>query len=358
MDRLRPPCDGPPRRAEGSGLDYIGDPIPAAERAAAADVLHRLARGDLSTLHPNATADAAHPFGRLARGDAARPWHALRRAMPDVERRDVIRLHGPNQPDARWTELRPDGIVVTIGSYVGTFREPLVGIPPTHGVAALHYGEVHHVEGGTVRASWLLWDLAGLMIQTGSWPLARPLGAPGHWPAPLGCRGLRDAPAPDEDGAALRDVLVMHRGLDTFDGSDIETIDMGAWAEDFTYWAAGGIGACRGVEGFRAHHQIPYRRAFPGAKGAGHFARISDGPFAATGGDVAVRHTGDDYMGVGASGRSMWFRVMDVYRTDDAGRIAENWLPNDTLGLLAQMGVDVLSRSAHHDGRPKHNLTD
>jgi predicted ester cyclase len=122
------------------------------------------------------------------------------------------------------------------------------------------------------------------------------------------------------------------------------------------YWAGGNIGACRGVEGFRAHHQIPYRRAFPGAAGAGHFLRVEDGPFAATGGDVAVRHTGADYMGIAATGLSMRFRVMDFYRFDADGLIAENWLPNDTIGLMAQMGVDVMARARHLAGEWRRKL--
>ncbi|UWQ21149.1 ester cyclase [Jannaschia sp. W003] len=334
-------------RMQGGGMDE-------AERRAARDALEALAGGDLGVLAPDVAIDASHPWGRL-RGDPA-PWEALRRALPDLERRDAIFLAGANAPDARWTDLRPSRLVACLGSYVGTFREPLAGIPPTGGVAALDYGEAHWIEGGRVRASWLVWDLAGLMIRTGAWPMAAPLGAPGFWPAPRTQDGLRMAPAPGEDGAALVEVLAMHRGLDTFRGRDVAEIDMGHWADGFTYWAGGAIGAARGVEGFRAHHQIPYRRAFPGAEGLGHFVRLSDGPYAATGGDVGLRHTGGEYLGIAATGRSLRFRVMDFYRMDAAERIAENWLPNDTLGLMAQMGVDVLARLAHRRGAPRRTL--
>ncbi len=179
-------------------------------------------------------------------------------------------------------------------------------------------------------------------------------GAPGHWPAPKGGGGVRLAPSADE--GALESVLAMHEGLNTFRSADITSIDMRHWAPDFMYWAGGAIGACRGVDGFRQHHQIPYRRAFPGAAGAGHFIRIADGPFVATGGDVDVVHSGADYWGIAATGREMVFRVMDFYRFDADGLIAENWLPNDTLGLMAQMGVDVMGRMAHLTGHPRTNL--
>jgi predicted ester cyclase len=133
-------------------------------------------------------------------------------------------------------------------------------------------------------------------------------------------------------------------------------MDMRHWAPDFSYWAGGFIGACRGLDGFRAHHQIPFLRAFPDRKGAGHFLRLSDGPFAVTGGDVAITHTGGEYMGVPPTGRKLTFRVMDFYRFDAQGLIAENWLPNDTLGLLDQMGLDVLGRMRHLTGEPRRSL--
>ena len=334
---------------EGNQLDGAG-------RRAARDVLDRLTRGDVDVLAADAAVDAAHPFGRLAGAEAAAPWQALRRAFPDVERRDTVFLGGPNHPDDRMPGARPSPVVATIGSYVGTFREPFVGIPPTHGVAALTYGEAHHIVDGRVRASWLVWDVAGLLLQTGRWPLARCLGAPGHWPGPRGANGLRMDPGAGEEGASLRAVLAMHDALHAFDGKMLGSMDMSAWAEGFSYWAAGGIGACRGVDGFRAHHQIPFLTAFPDRVGAGHFIRVSDGPYAATGGDVALTHTGGEFLGVGPTGRKLRFRVMDFYRFDGDGRIAENWLPNDTLGLLMQMGVDVLGRVAHHEGRPRMAL--
>ena len=327
----------------------------AARRAALA-LLHRAARGDGHVLAPQARVEASHPWGRTGGTAAGLPWADLRRAIPDVERRDLVVLAGRNHPDDRMPGARPSPILGTLGAYVGTFREPLAGIPPTGGVVALPYGEAHHVVEDRLRASWLVWDLAGLMIATGAWPMARPLGAPGHWPAPATGDGVRLDPDPEDAGGSLASVLEMHELLDTFGGGSLDGIDMRHWADGFLYWAGGAIGACKGVEGFRLHHQGPYRRAFPGAVGAGHFIRVSDGPYAVTGGDVALRHTGEEYMGVAATGRDLRFRVMDFYRFDGAGRIAENWLPNDTLGLLAQMGVDVLARVAHLDGRPRRDL--
>ncbi|SFI56406.1 ester cyclase [Jannaschia pohangensis] len=323
-------------------------PDDTAFRRSALTLLADLARGDTTVIAPDATADAAAPFGQLDARGIAILFADLQRALPDLERRDDILLAGRNHDDARWQRPRAPVMVATTGSYVGTFRAPFAGIPPTGGVVTLTYGEAHHIVDGKLRQSFLLWDIAGLMMQAGCWPMAAPLGRPGLWPGPKGGAGLRLEPG--DDSASLARVLAMHDALHAFDGHSIESMPMDAWAEDFMYYAAGNIGACRGLSGFRAHHQIPFLRAFPDRKGAGHFVRLSDGPFAVTGGDVALTHTGADYMGIPATGRALRMRVMDFYRFDDEGKIAENWLPNDTIGLMAQMGVDVMARMHHLTG--------
>ena len=323
-------------------------------RRGAMEALEQWTRGADGALASEATGRAGAPFGELDAAGLAGLMGDLRRAMPDLERRDDVFAAGTNRPDKRMTLTRAPHLVACCGTYLGTFREPFAGIPPTGGVVALPYGEAHHVVDGRILRSWLYWDLPALMRQAGVWPMAPCLGAPGHWPAPRGGDGVRLAPS--EDVGALEKVLVMHEGLNTFDGADIASIDMSHWHPDFTYWAGGNIGACRGVDGFRQHHQIPYRRAFSNITVQGHYIRIADGPFAVTGGDIRVTHSGADYMGLPATGRTATFKVMDFYRFDDDGVIAENWLPNDTLGLLAQMGVDALARVAHHGGAPRRGL--
>ncbi|MCK0167418.1 ester cyclase [Jannaschia sp. S6380] len=323
-------------------------------RKGALAALTHLARGDTDVLAPGAQASAPHPFGALDAQGLGTLHADLLRALPDLERRDDILLAGRNMPDDRMPGPRPSPLVATLGAYVGTFRAPFARIPPTGGVVTLNYGEAHHFEDGRLRRSWLVWDIADLMRQAGCWPMSPPLGRPGYWPAPKGGTGLCLSPAPEE--GSLERVLAMHDALHRFNGRNLGSMPMDAWADDFMYYAAGNIGACRGLDGFRAHHQIPFLRAFPDRKGAGHFVRLSDGPFAVTGGDVALTHTGADYMGIPATGRSLRFRVMDFYHFDADGRIAENWLPNDTIGLMAQMGVDVMARMRHLTGEPSTTL--
>ena len=329
-------------------------PDDTAFRTGTLNLLEAFARGDASVISGKAIAEASHPFGTLDAAGMGALMADLRRALPDMERRDDIFLAGANHDDARVPGPRPSPLVAVAGCYMGTFRAPFAGIPPTNGVVTLTYGEAHHVEGGRIRRSWLVWDIAGLMMQAGCWPMAPAFGRTGLWPAPKGGGGLRMEPGDGED--SLRRVLAMHDALHRFDGHNLASMPMDAWADDFMYYAAGNIGACRGLAGFRGVHQVPFLRAFPDRVGAGHFIRISDGPFAVTGGDVALTHTGADYWGIAPTGRKLRMRVMDFYRFDETGKIVENWLPNDTLGLMAQMGVDAMARMRHLTGEAPTRL--
>lgn len=50
-----------------------------------------------------------------------------------------------------------------------------------------------------------------------------------------------------------------------------------------------GIGTARGMDGYRAHHQAPFLRAFPDRSGAGHYIDMGCGNYAVTGGWPSVQ---------------------------------------------------------------------
>lgn len=334
----------------------MSGPMPPDAPAACRALLHDLAAGrdPAEVWHEDAAIQATHPWGALDVDGASALWAALRRALPDMERRDLILLGGPNGADARLDGPRAPHLVASIAHLTGTFARPLLGLPPTHGVVSLRIAEAHHLDGARIRRSWVMIDLLDLMRLAGVWPLPRSYGAEGTWPGPAAQDGIRLAPGRDTE--ALDRVRAMHEALHAFDGRDMGSMAHDAhWAEGFLYHAGAGIGTCRGMAGFRAHHQIPFLRAFPDRASEGHFVRLSDGPYAVTGGTVRATHSGE-WLGMTATGRSVAIPVMDVYRLGPDGRIAENWLPIDVLGAAHQMGHDLLARAAHYAGRPGTEL--
>ncbi len=311
--------------------------------------------------HPDAGWRGSHPLNTHdgAADIAARVWQPLLRAMPDLERRDLIFVGGAY--DGR-------DFVAAMGHYCGTFAEDWLDIPATGGAVFLRYGEVHEVRGGRIVRSSCLWDLLDLMRQAGVWPLAPSLGAEVAWPGPITGDGLMmEHSDPALSAASIAQTLAMHATLAAHDDTAASGRDgllsmpqREHWHPRMMWYGPAGIGTARGLAGFVDVHQLPFRTAFPNRKGGGqwdeipemkarlgggHYIRIGDGPYSVTGGwpSVVAHHAGGGFLGLPPTGRTVSMRVMDFYLHHE-GRIRENWVPLDIVDLLLQMGVDVFAR--------------
>jgi predicted ester cyclase len=314
--------------------------------------VHELAGQAAALYSADVRAHASHPINELHGAPVVVDayWLPLKRALPDLERRDTLVASG---------RFNGATLVACMGHYYGTFEADWLGLPSTHKAVALRFTEAHRLEGCRITESWMMIDLPDLMRQTGCALIPGSLGAELAWPAPGGGHGLRLDTHDERDGAkSLALVLAMHAALGTFDGRSLDSMDVAPyWTPHFSWYGPSGIGTTRGLDGFRAHHQIPFLRAFPDRQGGQHYIRIADGPFVVTGGwpSVTATHTGDGFIGMPATGKRVGMRVMDFYRCE-GGLIAENWVPIDILHLLLQMGYDVLGRLKHLRGSPDRVL--
>ena len=322
-------------------------------------VLNDLAEGcDVAKVyHDDAQFFGVHPFNERKGQDAiADVWSQLRAAIPDMERRTTLHLAGRNLPDPRLSSLRAAQLVACMGVYQGRFLADLCDVPATGKTISLRFCDVHEVVDGKIATTYLMLDLADLMLQASVWPFVTSLGAEGQWHGPATADGVRLS-GDQNDTAAMDVVLAMHNALQSFDGKSLASMPHADyWHADFMWYGAAGIGTTRGLEEFRAHHQIPFLTAFPDRSGAGHYIRISDGDYAVTGGwpSVTGTHRGT-WLGMPPTGKVINMRVMDFYRLRD-GRIAENWVPMDIIDIARQMGVDVFERVRHMTGKPRLSL--
>jgi len=310
---------------------------------------------------PDALWRGAHPLTerRGAAAIAAEVWQPLRRAFPDLERRDLMVLGGSY--DGR-------DYVAMVGHYCGTFRADWLTIPATGRTIYLRYGEVHQIVNGRIVQSNCLWDVLDVIRQAGFWPLPPSLGTEGMWPGPITGDGLIFAdPDPAQSAANIAQTLAMHATLHAY--ADLENRGREGllampqrdhWHPQMMWYGPAGIGTARGLQGFVDCHQMPFRAAFPrpateaeaaelaaarAAMGGGHYIRIGDGAYSVTGGwpSRVDRHAGAGFLGLPATGRIVGMRVMDFYLHHE-GRIRENWVPLDLLDFLMQIGVDVMAR--------------
>jgi len=309
---------------------------------------------------PDAVWHVSHPLNELHGPSSVDEqfYGPLLSAFPDLERRTDIFFGGhwtsPPEGEIGFSppHARAEGWWATAtGHYVGTFRQPWLGIAPTGEPAALRFGEFYRWQpradgsGGQIVEARVLLDIVDLARQAG-----RPLLPPSR-----GLEWLVPGPAPHDglllgstDPAAgqesMRRTLAMIKGLFDFDGVNLDTMGMERfWHPQMMWYGPCGIGTTRGVRGFQRHHQQPFLHAFPDRKGMGHRARFAEGPFVASTGwpSVGATHAGN-YLGVPATGRRIGMRVADWWRCDGTW-LTENWVLIDLPHLMLQMDVDLLA---------------
>jgi len=304
---------------------------------------------------------ASHPLNEVNGRDAVMEtiWGPLKKAIPDLERRDQIFVGGSYEGRT---------YIAAVGSYCGTFRNDWLSIPATGRPIWIRYGEVYELKDGMIVQANCLWDILDVIRQAGFWPIAPSLGTEGLWPGPITGDGLvfhqTDA---TESAASLAQTLAMHKTLGDYNdlnGAGREGLltmpQKEHWHPKMMWYGPSGIGTTRGLQGFVDYHQLPFRKAFPNRKGGGqwdeiaaektrrgggHYIRIGDGPYSVTGGwpSVFALHKGGHFLGIGPTDRVITMRVMDFYLHHE-GLIRENWVPLDILDVLMQMGVDVFDR--------------
>lgn len=291
---------------------------------------------------PDAAIKLGHPFGDQTGPDAylKNCLEPLSRAMPDLERREMIILAGTSPEGQDW--------IGTMGNYMGTFVAPLLGIPPTGHLAHMRYHEFFRIDNGCVVEMQAIWDLPELMMLANAWPMAPQLGSYLCTPAPMSGDGLTASgngqPTMDHVIAMLTDLCKYPNNPDPA-VMQLEKY----WHPRFNWYGPAGIGTGRGISGFRHWHQIPFLRGMPDRKLdasadlTSHW--VAEGDYVCETGWPNMRLTlnGDGWMGIAPPGKEVLLRSLDFWRLEN-GLIRENWVLVDLLDLYSQIGVDVLGR--------------
>jgi len=328
-------------------------------------LLQRLPGGDMTTaLREQVTADApwhvSHPINELSgtRAVVEQLYSPLQASFPDLERRIDLFCAGlwisPVEGEVGYSppQVRGEGWWATaMGHYIGTFRQPWLGIPATGEPAVLRFGEFYRWQpnangkGGQITEARILLDIVDLARQAGRQLLPPSRGLDGLVPGPAPHDGLLlGVTDPAIGQESLRRTLAMFKGLWDYDGVNLASMGMERfWHPNMMWYGPCGIGTTRGIGGFQRHHQQPFLHAFPDRKGMGHRARFAEGPFVASTGwpSVGATHAGD-YLGAPATQRAITMRVADWWRCDK-GWLTENWVLIDLPHLLLQMDVDVFA---------------
>ena len=111
------------------------------------------------------------------------------------------------------------------------------------------------------------------------------------------------------------------------------------WHPDGRRIGSGGRGVKPNLRAFQDGWQRPFLDAFSDKVRVDE-ARIAEGGRVAAFGRQEATHAGD-LMGVPATGRRVQVRYMDFWKVVD-GKIRDNWVMIDVVGVMRQLGVDPL----------------
>jgi len=269
-----------------------------------------------------------------------RVYQPLLQAVPDLERRDFIRMAGGIE-GGNWAGC--------CGHYMGVFEQPWLDIPPTRHIVGMRYHEFFRVEDGQIVEMQAVWDIPQLMMQAEAWPMSPSLGVEWLVPAPATQDGLTIVHNPEQAAASVELVLNMLTDLGKHPlsgGPEVMNLEK-YWHPKMDWYGPAGIGSMRGIQGFRNWHQIPFLKALPDRRGAVTKADIffGYGNYVGTTGwpNMQMTVSGDGWLGIAPADQQLTMRSLDFWRVEN-GLIRENWVLVDILSVYDQLGVDVLSR--------------
>lgn len=259
----------------------------------------------------------------------------LKNSLPDIERKPFISIEG-NYKNQHW--------ICATGYFTGTFTQPLMGIPASGKSIFIRYSEMCQIENNQVVNVYTFLDLIDVMNQVGVNPLRPSLGYPGLIMPPTTLDGVPLTIKNNELSKANEQLVVdMLTELGRYDGKNLHSINLEKyWHSDFIWYGPAAIGTTRGISGFRKHHQAPFLQAFPDRGINKTLCLVSHDNFVATGGwpHMYGTHTGEDWLGLPASGKKLYPRVIDFWRCEK-GILKENWVAIDIPHLLDGMGIDI-----------------
>lgn len=296
-------------------------------------------------LAPDALARWCFPFGDSTGSDELynRVFAPLRKAIPDLERRDTIVMAGPTPEGAEWVGCG--------GYYSGTFLSPWLDIPATGHIVAMRFHEFYRFENGRVVEIQALWDIPEVMMQAQAWPMAPSLGREWHVPGPATQDGIVPGPYDEAAGAAtcrhIVDMLTHMKRHPSQGGPEVMEMER-FWHPRMNWYGPSGIGTGRGIKGFRDWHQIPFLNGMPDRGryvneityhffGDRNYAGVTGWP------NMIQTVTHGGWMGIAPAGKRITMKSLDFWRLEN-GLIRENWVLVDLLDAYAQLGVDVFAR--------------
>jgi steroid delta-isomerase-like uncharacterized protein len=244
---------------------------------------------------------------------------------------DVLKPFYATFPDYHVTneiEVANGDWVAATGILTGTPGDGWLGVPATGKPIVMRFSDFWRVENGRLAENWVMVDNLGVMLQ-----LADSEAEP--WsPAYVQIHST-----PDDPISGQQNIDLVHRMLEPLNSYDVEAHDK-YWIEDMIWRGPPGFGDIHGIDAFKNEVVESFYTAFPDFHGVIDIELADDHWVAATG-TVTGTHLGA-WFNIPPTGKRVEMRYSDFWRVEN-GRLAENWVMIDHVGVLRQLGVDPLA---------------
>ncbi len=218
--------------------------------------------------------------------------------------------------------------VAATGILTGTLQDEWLGVPTNGKPLVLRYSDFWRVDNGKLAENWVMADNLGVMQQ-----LADAEAEP--WSTVPKLTHLTS----EEPTSGQENIELVHRMVDSLNATDVDAQDE-FWTEGMIWHGPPGFGDIHGIEAFKGEVLGQFFGAFPDFHGEIEI-EIADNDWVAATGVVTGTHQGD-WFNIPPTGKPMEMRYSDFWRIEN-GRLAENWVMIDHVGVLRQLGVDPLS---------------
>ena len=125
------------------------------------------------------------------------------------------------------------------------------------------------------------------------------------------------------------------------------------WHDDMIWHGPPGFGDIHGLEAFKNEVLRPFYAAFPDYHVHDDIQVADENWVSATG--FLTGHQRGEWMGIAPTGKPVRMRYSDFWSVKD-GKLSENWVMVDDLGVLRQLGIDPVSipagQSSEHLDQP------
>jgi len=218
--------------------------------------------------------------------------------------------------------------VAATGVLTGTPQDEWLGVPATGQSIVMRYSDFWRVEDGKLAENWVMVDNLGVMQQ---------LADPNVKLQPPDRKKIYMTPA--DPTSAQQNIDLVHRMAEALNAHNADAQDR-YWTPDMIWHGPPGFGDIHGLEAFKNEVVKTFYAAFPDFHGTVDL-ELADDHWVAMTGIVAGTHQGN-WLGIPPTGKQIQMRYSDFWRIEN-GRLVENWVMIDHVGVLRQLGVDPIT---------------